>query len=885
MLDTDTIPIVGPLRRAMIGRVRCHTVAVAECICLAATLALISSTRLPAQTPSPGACSASVPSSPNGRTAPWNAVGASIAVLDSTALTPRAGRTLSEALAARVPGVSVMRSSGVVGTGSRVRLRGPSGIVVTQQPLLYIDGIRVDGEQQSIALSAGGQAPSRLDDVPLDDVECIYVLRGPAATARFGTDAAGGIVYVITRRARADSGRIRAFLEGGATRDVGDYPANFGNATSCTRARAVLDQCLTSPLRSWSPLDADSPFRTGGRLAGGGRVNLVSGPATTLGVSGQATADGGAMRRNELRRYAATASGSVRAGSLLDVEGDLWFTDARATLPQVGNLIYSILNSALLGSSVDDPVTRGYRDFPLSALESFITTQRARRIGGVVRVRWTPAAWLSVNAVTGREDSRVRDKEFAPLIVAGPPLSIDSSSAIAIGALRSQRTSASVSAAATYGSTALRMTTALALDYLGETDRRESGGSWRAFDPVTKGVIATQTLAWKERRFIEVGVRRDVLERLIQRMEKPTYPFASASWDLGRESFLARRRAVSSLRLRAAYGESGDSRGYDAELGLAFVSPLPNGSTSWPMERTREAEGGFDVGFGGDRVLIGATVFTKRTSHGLLEAPAPPSAGGIFQILSTAGAWRNRGLELAARARIVEASGVRADVAITYSTLKNELTTLGAAGPFVSTTSRLQPGYPLYGAWAQRFTLADTNGDGVIVPSEVVADTAGQYLGSPIPTRELGVAPAITLGGTVTVAALVDYRGGFRSVNYTGRLHCMTGCAALYVPDASAAEQARAVDPREAMAAWIEDASFVKLRELSVSWRVPGALARRVGARWASLALVGRNLLTRTDFTGLDPEVSFTGQTRIDQQDLFTLPLPRIVSLRLDVGW
>jgi hypothetical protein len=398
-------------------------------------------------------------------------------------------------------------------------------------------------------------------------------------------------------------------------------------------------------------------------------------------------------------------------------------------------------------------------------------------------------------------------------------------------------------------------------------------------------VVAKQTVAWDDRRFIEAGVRRDALERLILGMEKPTYPFAGVTWDIGRESFFPVGHIVSSLRARAAYGENGDSRGYDAELGLALFSPLPNGRNSWPVERTRELEGGFDASFVGDRASIAVTVFDKRTTHGLLEAPAPPNSGGVFQVLSSAGAWRNRGVELAMRTRLVDASSVRADLALTFSTLKNELTTLGAAGPFVATSWRLQPGYPLFGAWGQRFTVTDVNGDGVIVPAEVVGDTGARYLGSPVPTRELGVAPSLVFGRTVTVAALVDYRGGFRSVNLSGRLHCASVCATLYVPNVTATEQARAVDPRDAMAAWVEDASFVKLREVSLGWRLPSTLAQRVGARSSSVMLVARNLLTRTDFTGLDPEVSYTGQTRIDQQELFTLPLPRTVLLRLDVGW
>jgi len=204
-----------------------------------------------AQQPNRASCSAA---------ASLRSTGASVGVIDSAALAPFFQRTLSEALTARLPGVSVMASSGVAGAGSRVRLRGPSGIILTQQPLLFVDGIRVDDTMQSNTLSTGGQAPSRLDDIPVEDVECIYVLRGPATTARYGTDAAVGVIHVITRSAHADSTRARAFLEGGATQDVTTYPANFGNPTSCTLAGATTGQCEASPVRSWSPIEADTPY-------------------------------------------------------------------------------------------------------------------------------------------------------------------------------------------------------------------------------------------------------------------------------------------------------------------------------------------------------------------------------------------------------------------------------------------------------------------------------------------------------------------------------------------------------------------------------------------------------------------------------------------------
>jgi hypothetical protein len=135
------------------------------------------------------------------------------------------------------------------------------------------------------------------------------------------------------------------------------------------------------------------------------------------------------------------------------------------------------------------------------------------------------------------------------------------------------------------------------------------------------------------------------------------------------------------------------------------------------------------------------------------------------------------------------------------------------------------------------------------------------------------------------VSALVDSRSGFRVMNQSGRLRCVAVCAELYVPNASPDQQTRAVDGNDAFGAWIEDGSFIRLRELSVAWALPPALSRRIGARSSTLVLAGRNLFLHTKYTGLDPEASYTGQSGVGQVDLFTLPLPRTLSVRLNVDW
>ena len=147
-----------------------------------------------------------------------------------------------------------MRSSGIVGGGSRVRLRGATGIYATREPIVIVDGVRVDATQNAPGLSIGGQQPSRLDDIDVDQVARIEVLRGPAASALYGTNGAGGVIRITTRAPSRAKTSWSTYAEGGVATDITGYPANYSTGSgitgepTCTRAGASLGAC--SPAHS-----------------------------------------------------------------------------------------------------------------------------------------------------------------------------------------------------------------------------------------------------------------------------------------------------------------------------------------------------------------------------------------------------------------------------------------------------------------------------------------------------------------------------------------------------------------------------------------------------------------------------------------------------------
>ena len=137
----------------------------------------------------------------------------------------------------------------------------------------------------------------------------------------------------------------------------------------------------------------------------------------------------------------------------------------------------------------------------------------------------------------------------------------------------------------------------------------------------------------------------------------------------------------------------------------------------------------------------------------------------------------------------------------------------------------------------------------------------------------------------------MDYRGDYVTYNNTERFRCRFQiCEAINDPSTPLWDQARAVSavyhPERSVAGYMEDASFWKLRELSLSYSLPANLTQRFGSSNATVTLTGRNLFTWTDYTGIDPEVNSSGSnTNFGTNDFLTQPPVRYFTLRFSFGF
>ncbi len=181
-------------------------------------------------------------------------VGNDITTLDVPEIMKQAPITsVTDLLEARVPGLTVMRSSGVPGASSRIRLRGTGGGLLsgvpgapTNDPIVIVDGIRIYAGQSGVDDQKLGNGkyptPSPIDQIDPNSIEKIEVLKGPSASAMYGSDAGDGVIVITTKKGRPGVTRWEMAATGGIETMPGVYaapgfyrfghPANGGGSAS-----------------------------------------------------------------------------------------------------------------------------------------------------------------------------------------------------------------------------------------------------------------------------------------------------------------------------------------------------------------------------------------------------------------------------------------------------------------------------------------------------------------------------------------------------------------------------------------------------------------------------------------------------------------------------
>jgi TonB-linked SusC/RagA family outer membrane protein len=907
-------------------------------------------------------------------------IGNTVTTIDAAKIAEQAPITeFANLISGRAAGVQVLKSSGTTGTGTRIRIRGSNSISLSNEPLYYLDGVRLESGSSSSTLDIGGfgvdnpagAGPSRINDIDPDDIQDIEIVKGPAAATLYGIQASNGVVRITTKHGTAGPARWNLFSEFGAVADRNTYPLNFAGRVDpavdslgldgfCTIQNTLDGICTQSSVESFQPLNepATRPYKAGlrqmyGANVGGGSDQVryyVSGtyeneigpfrlPQFELDsiVNTRGSIPDNQVRPNALEKFGARANITANVSKTFDVDASLGFLSSNTRFIENDNSFLTVNGSGTASGYLPD-FQRGWYFIP-AQLFAELANQEANRFTGGFTGNWRPLNWLTGRATIGYDVVNRTDVQFFPTgevadYPSGPQSNI-------FGAKTNNRftisqTSVDLGASARFKlSDAVGSRTSVGGQFFRDLSRGNyaSGRGLPAGSGTITGAETTEArdttlesrsigsyveeeISLKERLYLTGALRFDDNSAFGQNFNATVYPKASLSWLMSEEPFF-HSGAINTLRFRAAYGASGqqpgttDARRYFnavagkkagvATTGVTFGSL---GNLNLKPERSREFEVGFDAGLFKDRVSLELTYYNKLTKDALIERSIAPSLGASqFQFVNLS-RIRNQGFEAVITTRIIDKPSIAWDLTLSGSTTKNKILELGqGVSPiFVGFYQQHRAGYPAGGFWAPIVTFNDANHDGVIDldpnrdgafdDSEVQVSDSSVFRGSAIPTKEASLNSQLAIfGGKVVIGTQFDYRGGHLVDNSLEQFRCFSveNCRGLYDKTAPLAEQALAqatfLPGAGNSVAFLEPGWFIKLRELSLTYELPGSWARRFRASRLSLTVAGRNLWTITDYTGVDPEVNAFAQDNFAASDFESQAQVRYWTARLNVGF
>jgi TonB-linked SusC/RagA family outer membrane protein len=843
---------------------------------------------------------------------------------------------LDAALVGKVSGALVTQNSGNPAGGITVRLRGTSTVLGNADPLYIVDGVIVSNDSPQL-IDLGGYRQNRLVDLNPNDVERIEVIKGAAAAAIYGSRANNGVVQIFTRRGTTGERRITMStrLTTSAVRktlEINKFP--FDKPESDPTKKAVTRYDYQDFIFQRAYGTENNVSVTGG--AG----------STQYFFSGSYLGNEGIIKETSYKRMGGRARLDQTLADWARVSVGANYTYSQShEIPNGGiNEAYGALTGMIFSPNTVDPrrnpQTGLYpntasinRTNPVEAIERFDFRQQTSRFIGDLQLTLTPLKGLGVDYTLGYDTYDQSGTGFIPsgtsaalyplgfarrgnrdflqvnndlnLRYQTNLLSQVQSTTVAGATLQYER-AANFTAQSTQLSPVSQIVTAGAAQTLGE---------FRSTN-VIYGFFAQETFGIRNRLFLTGAVRFDASSVFGKGDRWQFYPKASASYLISEENFWRNSslaKIVPSFKLRGSWGESGgltaigpfdrftnyNPFAYDGKAGLVPSSQL--GTADIKPERQREYEFGADLGLWNDRIGLEFTYYNKHVTDLLLFRSLAPSTGFLSK-LENVGTLDNKGFEILLRAIPLQGRNLRWSTTLTYSENRNKvdgiengiLLLADAFGQAAAIN-----GQPLGVFYTTRFArnpdgslLLDPNGlpqrerTGRAANGQPTGNLAPGIVGDPNPDFTASWINELAIGCNLSLRAQFDAMYGFDVFNFTRRV----GARPLYGNLVDYEKELRGEVPRGTNDAlflilenWIEDGSFIKLRELSVAYDLHPKILGVSGVR---LSLIGRNLFSIDDYSGYDPEINAAGQsTGVRGFDFVEVPIPRTYSFGLTVSY
>jgi TonB-linked SusC/RagA family outer membrane protein len=837
-------------------------------------------------------------------------------------------------LTAQSPGVTVLANSGQPGAGGVIKLRGNNSISQGNNPIIYVDGVRIfSGNTPNVPNARQNTLP--LNDIRAEDIDRVEIVKGAAATTLYGTEASGGVIQIFTKRGQSGIPRWTAEAVGG-TNDL-EYMNVHGDP-----AAVWLKQCrgplmFGIDITRQTTLGDEIPFEdatcpSSNKWIRAGMVQRyntsVAGGTEAMQyyMGGNLSDEEGAIPTGRATTGGFRGNFSFRPRPNLEIGLNSSYQRNKVQWVPDGNLANGFSLSVMRGLAgnyrgpgCSTGITNCMANVDALAIQTF--TRGDHYISGL-SLNYSPIeAWthrLSVGLdyvgqenrsliPYGHQRSALGQLSHADYIRRFLSMDYASSLRKSLGATWISNTS--------FGGqlfqNAVFNKTVNANDFAGPGDPTITSAAVRTVGTDTRtkvvnaGLFAQEQLSWRDRGFITLGVRVDGNSAFGEDFGLQTYPKIGLAYVLSDHDFWP--KAIETFKLRSAIGESGKAPGaFDAVRTWSPIAgdeakpgftPSQLGNPTLGPERTREFEVGFEASALAGRFGLDVTYFNTTTSDALINVRFPPSQGFLNTQLQNVGEVNNKGLELKFDAGIIRSEKVDWRGRINYTQIQGEAVDLGgepliAIGQF----TEVREGHPVPSVFAPKL-------DNPNAKAAPIFDLDNEFYGPTFPDKITGIGTTLTLWGSVMVDALGEFQYGGYNINYIGYQNANRGVwrpcyeaqkklAAVIrgtnpsaADDLTALERARcAIDRTVQNAAWfIEPTDFFRLRHVTVSYTIPQRWLP--GTSGGSVTLSGRNLWLSTDYSGLDPESSDQADNEFARREYYQLPQLRSFTLSFKLNW
>jgi TonB-dependent starch-binding outer membrane protein SusC len=850
-------------------------------------------------------------------------------------------QTVEQALQGKVVGASIQANSGAPGGGMQMRLRGVTSINGSSEPLYVVDGVVVSNvaipsNQNAVTRSTQGSNPSltqdnqvnRIADLNPNDIENVEVLKGASASAIYGSRASNGVVIITTRRGRSGERRINATQRIGVSKisntlgsrtftSLADATAAFGASASNYFVQGVTYN-HEDELAGHTPMSSESV------------VDVSGGDSDTrYFASGLWKHDGGIIDNTGYGKQSVRANLDQDFGTRLNFSLQ---TDATKSLAQRG---LTNNDNASVSFWMVFPFTPSFVDlrrnpdgtFPANPFVASNPLQTAALMKNDEKVlRSILSGRLTFNAIQrqtynlkftlnggadqfSQENSLLFPPElqFEPTDDGEPGTALLSNSnnvnlnlgtnGVFTLTPGSGAFTATTSVGVNQSSRDLRTSRIVSRNLVGGLGIVGAGTDVRVVEQRQRvedfGLFAQEEfLTLSERLLLTAGINADRSSANSDTEKYFYYPKVSGSL-----RFPQPFRGTDEAKIRVAYGQSGNQPLFGQKFtplsAIENIAGLPGlvvpvlgtvGSSNLHPERQRELEAGVDATFASGRAALELTGFRKDISDLLLQRTLAPSSGFGFEVFN-GGKLRTTGAEVAVNLVPIQSAQSEWIFRTSFASTRSKITSLP-----VPTFRGLG-----FGTALGSFQFEEGKSATQIVGNDSLPDgsTVVRKIGDANPDFNMSFSNNLRFK-RLRLYGLLDWQHGGSIINLTKFLYDLGSNTADYadpityggLQTTKGANRLRLFPKQTGV--YVEDASFMKLREVTLSFDVPETMVSRFGrgVRTAELSFSGRNLWTHTNYTGMDPEVSNFGNQPIGRNiDVAPFPPSRSFWFSLSLGF